>query len=327
MTGLSFFLSNVILLHVLWGGTSFSIVGPTGRLRRGCVVDKKDSHGCPRNTSLSSSSSSSSRLEGNQRSPSAQELALMDEMIDKLLDAKPYELPSAVKRAFQVIRSPKFFLRIAQRSDEANDESVRQRFEILAANLLTTVEAVVETTSEQLADRAQAVENVVKAAAEPDSGEFLVPLTPERVLAMQTAVSNLPESSLDEAFLTTLDTWIVKSHQDGMDGMVGILQKVLQMYAGLSISRALKKQLGEQGQALEQEGQLEQLLKADASDWNAQLRSKPKNDIANVKRVLQRTMETVVLSLETGSLAQQVQAEYLKELLNRVETAEKEANK
>lgn len=37
-----------------------------------------------------------SRLEGNTREPTAEELAIIDEMITKLADAKPYELPNAV---------------------------------------------------------------------------------------------------------------------------------------------------------------------------------------------------------------------------------------
>lgn len=45
----------------------------------------------------------SSRLEGNMRQPSAEEVALMDEMITKLADAKPYELPNAVRRAFRYV--------------------------------------------------------------------------------------------------------------------------------------------------------------------------------------------------------------------------------
>ena len=36
-------------------------------------------------------------------------------------------------------------------------------------------------------------------------------------------------------------------------------------------------------------------------------------------REIQRTMEAVVLGLESGSMAQRVQAEYLKELLTRTE--------
>lgn len=42
-----------------------------------------------------------SRLEGNTRNPSDEELALMDEMIGKLANAKVFELPNAVSFVLQ----------------------------------------------------------------------------------------------------------------------------------------------------------------------------------------------------------------------------------
>ena len=262
--------------------------------------------------------SSASRFEGNQRLPTAEELALMDEMIDKLADAKPYELPGAVKRAFRIIRSPRFFLRIAERTDKAKSDEDRTKLEALAANLVSTLEVVVETTIEKLDERAGDVESVVKAAAEPDSGEFLVPLTPARIAAMKAEIEGLSEASLDEGFLATLEAWIIKSHQDGMDLMVGILQKVLQMYAGLQIKRSLERATEFKD---DDKTDLFELLSNDADLWASQM--KTYKDLASLKKQVQKTMETIILSLETGSMAQQVQAEYLKELLNRVEEAEK----
>ena len=262
--------------------------------------------------------SSASRFEGNQRLPTAEELALMDEMIDKLADAKPYELPGAVKRAFRIIRSPRFFLRIAERTDKAKSDEDRTKLEALAANLVSTLEVVVETTVEKLDERAGDVESVVKAAAEPDSGEFLVPLTPARIAAMKAEIEGLSEASLDEGFLATLEAWIIKSHQDGMDLMVGILQKVLQMYAGLQIKRSLERATEFKD---DDKTDLFELLSNDADLWASQM--KTYKDLASLKKQVQKTMETIILSLETGSMAQQVQAEYLKELLNRVEEAEK----
>lgn len=41
-------------------------------------------------------------LEGNRRDPSAQEISIMDDMITKLSDAKPYELPSAVSKGERI---------------------------------------------------------------------------------------------------------------------------------------------------------------------------------------------------------------------------------
>jgi hypothetical protein len=179
-----------------------------------------------------------------------------------------------------------------------------------------------------LDERAADVETVVKQAAEPDSGEFLVPLTQERLDAMQTALQKLPESSLDEGFLATVDAWIVKSHQDGMDLMVGILQKVLQMYAGLQITRALERMDKDDNETntttTSAHKQLLTLLRSDADAWKSQITASNENvDVSELKKAIQKTMETIVLGLETGSMAQQVQAEYLKELLNRVEEVEK----
>jgi len=40
-------------------------------------------------------------------------------------------------------------------------------------------------------------------------------------------------------------------------------------------------------------------------------------------REIQRNMETIVLQLDSGSMAQQVQAEYLREMVKRVEATAK----
>lgn len=157
----------------------------------------------------------SSRLEGNQREPSDQEKKLMDEMIEKLANAKPYELPNAVRRAFRVVSSPQFFMRIALLSDKAEGEE-KEKLTALASNLVATLEVVVETTEETLDERAKEVEKVLKAAAEPETGDFLVPLLPEQVQAMRKVVEGLEPSSLDEGFLSTVDAFMNKSHQDGM---------------------------------------------------------------------------------------------------------------
>ena len=106
--------------------------------------------------------------------------------------------------------------------------------------------------------------------------------------------------------------------------MVGILQKVLQMYAGLQIKRALERQGQETaGSSDDATVNMYDLLTADAEHWDALLNTQQEPAVSLIKRDVQKTMESVVLSLETGSMAQQVQAEFLKELLQRVESAEK----
>jgi hypothetical protein len=284
-------------------------------------------------------SSSSSRIEGNQRMPTEQDKAIMDEMITKLANAKPYELPNAVRRAFRVVSSPQFFLRIAERTDlvAEDDETEREKLSALASNLVSTLEVVVETTREQLDERAAEVERVLKAAAEPGSGEFLVPLLPEQVRAMRRAVQDLEPSSLDEGFLSTVDAFMMKSHQDGMDGMVEILQKVLQAYSGVSISRARRGNVRSSSEGSSDDGEsisgggggsggasalFDRLLEMDADQWDDEIRKGVTDDGISAQSLInevQKTMETVVLGLENGSMAQRVRAEFLRELVKRVE--------
>lgn len=266
-----------------------------------------------------------SRLEGNQVQPTARDLEIMDEMIVKLANAKPYELPNAVRRAFRVISSPRFFLRIAELIDKTSDSTEKKKLEALASNLVATLEAVVETTEEQLDERAKEVEDVVKAAAEPESGEFMVPLLPAQVQAMRKTLEGLEPSSLDEGFLSTVDAWMMKSHEDGMDGMVTILQKVLQMCSGVQIVRARERMSDGSDEKTPAAELFEKLLTVDTDQWDAEIKRAALQDGVKPSALIseiQRTMETVVLGLENGSMAQRVQAEYLRELVSRAEAAQ-----
>lgn len=261
----------------------------------------------------------SSRIEGNQLQPTEADLEIMDEMITKLSNAKPYELPNAVRRAFRVISSPRFFIRIAERTDMAEDSVEKEKLSSFAANLVSTLEVVVETTEETLDERAKEVEAVLKAAAEPETGEFLVPLLPSQVEEMWKKMEGLEPSSLDEGFLSTVDAWMNKSHQDGMDGMVGILQKVLQMYSGIQVSRA-RANLDGNSESTPASELFEKLLKVDTDLWDVEIRNGTKEIKCSVLiKEIQKTMEGVVLGLENGSMAQRVQAEYLSELVTRAE--------
>ena len=129
--------------------------------------------------------------------------------------------------------------------------------------------------------------------------------------------------------------------QDGMDGMVTILQKVLQIYAGRVISNSRIQLQANVGAAVTGKSQgtadkaaaeelnknsaasdlLEQMLNVDTDAWEIEARKGFEGECTKQQLVkeIQRTMEGVVLGLENGSMAQRVQAEYLKELLTRVE--------
>merc|ERR1712127_486388 len=162
---------------------------------------------------------------------------------------------------------------------------------------------------------------------------------------MRKEISSVDPATLDEGFLSTVDAWMNKSHQDGM---VGILQSVLQMYAGIAIKNARTELQANVGAAVAGENQavadkvlaeqekeekenpttalMEQLMDMDTDKWDNALRQAFEGEVGP-KRIMgevQRTIEAVVLGLENGSMAQRVQAEYLKELVTRIETVEKQ---
>ena len=301
-------------------------------------------------SSNESSQQRKSRIAGNQRAPSADEIAIIDEMITKLSNAKAYELPNAVSQAIRVVSSPHFFIRIAERVDMSSDAMEKQKLSALATNLVSTLEAVVSTTEDRLDASAKSLEQIVKAAAEPETGEFLVPLTQERIGAMRERLSKMHPADLDEGFLSVVDKWMNKAHQDGLQGMVTILQKVLQIYAGTCISRARSQLQANVGAALSGQSQAEadqafaqqealgqsmsyklmdRLMNMDSDLWDVELDRaltvageggiRPKSFMGEV----QRTVEAIILGLPNGSIAQQVQAEYLRELIGRIERIEK----
>ena len=66
---------------------------------------------------------------------------------------------------------------------------------------------------------------------------------------------------------------------------------------------------------------LEQLLETDADQWDVILQEAgaSKSLAAALLTAVQRTTEQTVLSLDAGSMAQRVQAEYLQEMMKRIE--------
>ena len=297
-------------------------------------ADDDHRHLFVKDPSLSSSSSSSSGFEGNRRTPSDLELATMDEMIRKLMDAKPYELPEAVKRAYRVISSPQFFLRIAELAGQASDATVKEKLTTLSVNIVNTLEAVVSIAEDRINEREDQVRMVLGAAAEPESGEFLVPLSSQRIEAMRTAMEQLEPSSLDEGFLNTVNLWTNKCQRDGRDGMVLIMQKIIQMWCGIVLTRIIepfRNQIpvhgsGEMTTTAADEF-FERMLGVDPDEWDTEIRKGLEEEdgleASEILSVTKNHMENTVLRLaKNGSLAQRTFARYLSEFNSRVEASQ-----
>jgi len=118
---------------------------------------------------------------------------------------------------------------------------------------------------------------------------------------------------LDEAFLSNTFAWMRKASGDGEGGVVALIQTALQLYA----ARALAPSPAPTAAA---DAALHAVLAAPEKDWGARIAEAVAAGVPRgaVDAALRRRSERVALGLPSGSYAQRVQAEYLKEVGERV---------
>ncbi|KAJ8607860.1 hypothetical protein CTAYLR_008897 [Chrysophaeum taylorii] len=273
---------------------------------------------------------------GSERGPWRPRSQMLDTdaLIEELAATAPFNLPAKVSQeaVMRTVGRPQFFLRIAELCDEA-DGATRERYKALADNLSNTLSAVVERTESKLEDASQRLAGMVAAASEED-GEFLMPLSPDKRQALKEAVE---AAEVDEPVLSTLSAVAKKAETDGMDGVVAILRKVLQLYAAKALAfdptavqdsfffSTQRDQPPRDAPEIHPDyvGAIDtynQLLEADADDWDAILQRQDDSlKKSSLLAIVQAQIERVVLLEENGSFAQRVQAEFLRELVTRVE--------
>ncbi|KAI3433341.1 hypothetical protein D9Q98_003159 [Chlorella vulgaris] len=244
-------------------------------------------------------------------------VAQLDALIDTLMAKKnPQDLAQCVAENIMSF-DQRFWLRLATRSDAASDEEQRQQLSALARVVMQLVDAVVKRSNEQLSESTSLLQGILQAAADPQTGEWDLPLAPEKLEAMRKVMAAQSEG-LDESLLAACYSWMRKSAEEKLDGMVVLLQKVLQLYACQQLSTGQ----GAAGSRERSGGEaaVDELLAADESMWTRLLRQQVSEAGLSepaFMEALQRRMEAVVLGLPSGSYAQRVQAEYLKELEER----------
>ena len=155
---------------------------------------------------------------------------------------------------------------------------------------------------------ASLVQSIVATAAE-SNGEFVLPLTAERVTAMRSEIAKQREQ-IDEGILSTVFAYMKKANEDGLNGMVIIFQKMLQLWAAEElVSAGVNNAV------------LERLLRADADEWDALIQQATQAgeiDLEVMQAAVQSSVERVVLQQASGSYAQRVQAEFLREVMGRL---------
>lgn len=251
------------------------------------------------------------------------ETAALDELIDLLLGCKhPNDLAARVAENVMSF-DQRFWLRLATRADTATSEEERKGLSDLAKVVMQLVDAMVQKTNNQLSNSAAVLQDILKAAADEETGEWTVPLPPNKLKAMEAAMEERAEH-LDEALLSNCFAWMRKASDDNLDGMVSILQKVLQLYAARALGKTEMASTKQEGSSnSDADSVITELLASDEARWAENIREKALNgEISEVSfmEALQRRMEGVVLGLPSGSYTQRVQAEYLKELEERSKT-------
>jgi hypothetical protein len=242
------------------------------------------------------------------------ETAALDALIDELLAAADAQDLSRRVADNVTAFDQRFWLRVATRSDTAATPEQKEALATLARVVMQLVDAMMTRTEQQLDSSAAALQEILRAAADA-RGEWELPLAPEQADALRDAVhARADAGALDEALLSNCFAWMKKAGEDGLDGMVVLLQKVLQLYAARALASAAAPPGAAGGAA---EAALAALLGADEGAWGGELRARAAGGELSepaLMEALQRRMEGVVLGLPSGSYAQRVQAEFLKEL-------------
>jgi len=206
----------------------------------------------------------------------------------------------------------KFWIRVASRADTASPQD-KAALSSLATAVMGLVDAAVQRTDSQLSAAGAALQRILAAGAD-DKGEWHLPLAVDRVAAMRAALdaeAGSADAPLDEeALLSNAFAWMRKAADDGQDGLVRLLQRALQLYA----ARALSCGGGGGADADEAGVALAAVAEAEEEDWEGRLKAAPGLSATGFEAAIRRRMEGVVLGLPSGSYAQRVQAEYLKEV-------------
>lgn len=212
----------------------------------------------------------------------------------------------------------RLFLRLADMSDQEQDDYEKLRIRQLATLVASSLETIIEQADKQLSADAEVVQGLLRTMA-LENGEFTLPVPAPQLAALREAIRSA-NPPLDEGFVGTVKAYMKKSADDGLEGMVDVLRVLLQAYAAerlRALTAASQVEIDEGTQVA-----LSAVLDATPDEWDSVLRAQLTSDAAacgaeEFTAVLQDKMGEVVLSMPAGSGVQSVIAEYLNELIGR----------
>lgn len=244
----------------------------------------------------------------------------LDELVAKLRTASPEAMRALLAANLKNIDAS-LFLRLAEMSDEETDDYEQLRIRTLASTLTTVLEAVVAAADKSMDSDASTVQALLQTIASP-TGEFDLPVPPERLAALRSAL-RAQLDSLDEGFVGTVKAYMKKAVDDGQEGVVEVLRVLLQSYAAERFSARVRARAAADGTAGGTHTIIIDALAQPADAWAGLLRARLGADDApcgasELLGTLQAQMAEVVLELPNGSGVQSLLAEFLNELMGAV---------
>ena len=247
--------------------------------------------------------------------PEKDELAKVagqDQLIDLLLSAKSQDELGRIVGENILSFDQSMWLRIATRAGNAETEEQQKRVSDLARACMLIVDAMVKSTEKKMGQSGEVLQEVLKSCANK-KGEWELPLDQDAVGRLRSSLQKYrKEGKVDEAMLANCFSWMRKASDDRIDGMVTLLQKVLQVYAATELSSAKATSAGDEV--------LNSIISSEEEQWAAIIKDQAETGAiseTSLMEALQKRMEMTVLNLPSGSYAQRVQAEYLKEFETR----------
>ena len=145
----------------------------------------------------------------------AQATEAQDALIAKLRAAPLDGLTAIVANDMKAI-DQRFFLRLAELADAADDEADRDSIAELASSVASSVETLLRLADEKIQDDGSKAQAILQIAAS-ESGEFEVPIPAERAAAVRAAIRERG-GSLDDGFVATIKAYMSKADKDGARG-------------------------------------------------------------------------------------------------------------
>ena len=244
----------------------------------------------------------------------ASEIAATDQLIDTLVNASDSQLPELVAQSLLRLDTA-FYMRIAARADTASSDAEREQLQSLADKVMRLSKQVVKAAEGVMDASAVTLQDILASASDDSDGEFYVPLTESNINRLRDRIENRFDD-IDESVISTAFAWMQKSQEQQMDGMVAIIQRMLQLYGGIALAKSVE-------QAIESTGSddssasvaLRRVLRSDRERWAKVLSEVEQSGLQEAfLGEVETLMQEVVTALPKGSQEQRVHAEVLKEL-------------